>query len=612
MTQCVRSYLWASIGIMFAMASAPEAQASPRTVSDWDIPGINQPEKPLTPEEAWKQVGLRFDDVTEYVSNEKCYAKDTAFVGCIFAAQVLWSTQKLSITPSLASAAKPSDWGPIELSAAPKAEAVSTQKLSRKEAVIAAYKYFAEFNTRVQSWKSFYTSTQKLNSAGRVDFDKLWADGTAKWQTTKLTENPETDRNGAEAILSAIALNEAVEGAEYTHSRYAPVALEDQNEKATGKSLVGIGVTLEAWNVPLPNGTRAERAIIRKVVPGGGAAAAGLLEGDVLIEAQGKNASDLTPTQIRTEIVGEEGTLAQIKVLRDGEELSFSITRKPFTVPYISSEMVTTPGGKKLGVLSLLTFFPEATAELTLQEVLKLRSQGADGIAIDLRQNGGGLLDQVLKIAGALLPTNTDLMEFKERTDIPSQYPTGSRKNRILFPPTQGDPFPLFLIQDSRSASASEVLAGSLQGYGRAIVVGETSFGKGTAQVRHPANQGRLANKRLYLYRMMGWYLLPPTHFSPQITGIVPDFKAEADPSLSKEETFAVREIHSGWNLLPELPGDMAITEKVKAERKTRLAPLRACVTKNGQALRRFQESRAKTHFFDNPVAVAADVLDCS
>jgi carboxyl-terminal processing protease len=194
------------------------------------------------------------------------------------------------------------------------------------------------------------------------------------------------------------------------------------------------------------------------------------------------------------------------------------VRRERIEVPTVETSTKTV-GGKKLGVLKLVTFSTGAHGELRVA-IDRLRSEGAQGIVLDLRANGGGLLREAVLVASIFIEdgavVSTDGRNRPKRT-----Y---EAEGDALRPPT-----PLTVLVDGGSASASEIVAGAIRDRGRGEVIGEKTFGKGEFQEIEPLSNGGA------LDITVGRYYLPSGENIGK-RGIVPKHKAKDKPRTRRDE----------------------------------------------------------------------------
>ena len=193
---------------------------------------------------------------------------------------------------------------------------------------------------------------------------------------------------------------------------------------------------------------------------------AGILPEDILIKVEGEEITGQDLTNIVTKIKGEEGTEVTITMLRGEEEIDFTMKRRVIEVPTVEHELLA----DKVGYIMISEF--DGVTDAQFHEALTdLQSQGMESLVIDLRNNGGGSVDAVCAIADELLAEGPIVFtEYKgeERTERSSDAECAE--------------LPMAVLMNGNSASASEILAGALQDYGVAQIVGTQSYGKGIVQ----------------------------------------------------------------------------------------------------------------------------------
>lgn len=241
---------------------------------------------------------------------------------------------------------------------------------------------------------------------------------------------------------------------------YTPEELIRANENNAGL-YHGIGVLLQ--------NTRQGGIEIIRVYPDTPAEAAGLKERDIILSVDGievSGADGRAYNEAVNRIRGKEDTRVNISVLRNGERMEFTVSRANVSVSYASYQML--PGD--IGYIDITQFTGNASAVFR-EAIQSFRSRNARGLVIDLRNNPGGLLDQVVSIADELLPTGV-IVYIRERD--------GNRQD--FYSDEQMYDIPLAVLVNDMSASASEILASAVQAFGRGTVVGVNTYGKGIVQ----------------------------------------------------------------------------------------------------------------------------------
>jgi carboxyl-terminal processing protease len=213
---------------------------------------------------------------------------------------------------------------------------------------------------------------------------------------------------------------------------------------------------------------------------------AGLRTGDVIVQIDGKSTYSLTVEDAADRLRGAEGTQVRVKVSREGEgeDHEVTLTRRIIerkAVPYA----FVAEGG--IGYLRL-SAFSERTAEETRTMLERLGEQGAKSLVLDLRMNPGGLLDQAVDVTEAFVPRGTMVVYTRGRI-------RSEDKRYSADEPRPNLQWPIVVLVDGGSASASEIVAGALQDLDRALLVGRTTFGKGSVQRVFPLREQKAALK---------------------------------------------------------------------------------------------------------------------
>ena len=250
------------------------------------------------------------------------------------------------------------------------------------------------------------------------------------------------------------------------YTRYYPESrMEDVRFMSTGE-YGGVGLSLdERWDGTL---------YIMNIRENSPAEKGGLQLGDNLMEIEGQTISHLDMTKIGELIKGTSGTDIMIGIQRPGELdiIDVTLTREKIKtpdVPYYGMISDST------GYLTLSKFTRTATIEVRKALIQLTDSLGAKQIVFDLRGNGGGLLREAVNIVNLFVPKGQEVVSMKGKT--PEWNNNYSTQNKALLPE-----IPLAILIDNKSASASEIVAGTLQDLDRAIIVGQESFGKGLVQ----------------------------------------------------------------------------------------------------------------------------------
>lgn len=243
---------------------------------------------------------------------------------------------------------------------------------------------------------------------------------------------------------------------------YYPEGEQESLELMTSGSYAGIGSTIAKKN---------DKIIIRQPYTHSPSQLAGLLPGDTIASIDDNSVANMGVKEVSELLKGEKGDSLSITINRkmQKEPLTFTLARNIIQFPSIPySGMLN----DSIGYLYLSSFTTHI-AEKVKQTITNLEEKGAKSIVFDLRNNGGGLLDQAVDILGLFLPKNSHIVTIKGK-NIKKDFYT---KTAPLFPNMR-----IAVLVNSSTASASEIVSGSLQDYDRAVILGERSFGKGLVQ----------------------------------------------------------------------------------------------------------------------------------
>jgi carboxyl-terminal processing protease len=246
------------------------------------------------------------------------------------------------------------------------------------------------------------------------------------------------------------------------NSTYLPPDRLKRLTEATSGLYSGVGIQAER---------REGYVVVLAVRPNSPAEQAGVQAGDRLLEADGVAMKGWTMEEARNAMRGAPGTRLQLVVERGTARIPFTLARGPIHVPSISRAFVLDGG---VGYVHLSTFSDSAREELT-RTVDSLGAAGARSLILDLRNNPGGLLTQGVAIADLFLDKGQEIVEVRARGDRRQAVYVDSAEQRW-------PRLPVAVVVNSGTASAAEIVAGALQDHDRALLMGRTSYGKGSAQ----------------------------------------------------------------------------------------------------------------------------------
>lgn len=280
------------------------------------------------------------------------------------------------------------------------------------------------------------------------------------------------------------------------------------------------------------------------------AARAGVKAGDYIVSIDGKLVSEMTLQDAVKKMRGKAGSQVVLTILRKGEKqpLTFKMAREIIHIASVKSKMLD----NNFGYIRI-TQFQEPTAKLMRDAILELKNKNKgrlNGIILDLRNNPGGLLETAVQVVDSFLDSKNlrsrfnDVIVYTEGRLPEAQYSAKASGADIL------NGAPIVVLINGGSASASEIVAGALQDYRRALIVGTTSFGKGSVQTVIPLDKSHALKLTTALYHT-------PSGRVIQNIGIVPDVQVE-DLQVVKtktEEDIAMLEPIKEYQLKNHLPG---------------------------------------------------------
>ena len=264
-----------------------------------------------------------------------------------------------------------------------------------------------------------------------------------------------------EENLKEGAVRGYIEGLGDPYTEYISKEEMEEYMQDTLGNYVGIGIYM---TTNAKNG----HIVVLATMKGSPAENAGLKPGDEIIRVDGEDCTTKNSTEVSNKIKGEEGTTVKLEILRDNQTLNFEVKRENIKVNPVEGKVVN----DNIGYIKF-TSFDETTAEDFKTTYEQLASQNIQSLIIDLRNNGGGLVDQAVDIADYFLE--------KGQVVIYEVDKNGNEEAEM----SENDPIiniPVVILTNENTASASEILAGSLKDYGKATIVGTTTYGKGVIQ----------------------------------------------------------------------------------------------------------------------------------
>ena len=256
-------------------------------------------------------------------------------------------------------------------------------------------------------------------------------------------------------------------GDEYTEY-YTPEEMSDQYDTAMG-NYVGIGIYMV---VSYEEGT----ITVLEPMEGSPAEAAGLKEGDMITKVEGTDVTIDNVSEMSDAIKGEEGTKVKLEIQRGEETFETQVERQRIEISHIESKMLE----NNIAYIQILDF-DGGTAEEFKENYENLKSKGATSLIIDIRNNGGGVVDEAIDILEMICDRDSTLLIEKDKDG--NETIIKSEEDPII-------DIPIVVLTNNYSASASEILAGALKDNNKATIIGEKTYGKGVIQTLYSLTDG--------------------------------------------------------------------------------------------------------------------------
>lgn len=287
----------------------------------------------------------------------------------------------------------------------------------------------------------------------RAEFDKLYT----AYDTLKSGYYEKLD----EKKLINGAIDGMVKALDDPYTDYMSLEEAAQFHSSIDSSFQGIGAEIQEKDGHI---------MIVSPIKGSPAEKAGLKPNDIIMSVDGKSIQGMKSTEAVALIRGKKGTKVELTIQRPGADapVKVPIIRDDIPIETVYGEMV----GEGIAKVQITSFSKNTPKELT-DKLNELQKQGMQGLVLDLRQNPGGLLDEAINISSLFVPKGKLILKVEDRNGKIKEYPSQN----------DGNPdFPLVVLIDKGSASASEILAGAVSESAGVKLVGENSFGKGTVQ----------------------------------------------------------------------------------------------------------------------------------
>ena len=259
---------------------------------------------------------------------------------------------------------------------------------------------------------------------------------------------------------------------------------------------------------------------ISSVVSGSPAFQAGIRSGDYILKVGTQDVTEMTSEEVSQLIRGNSGSTVSLTVDRDGDTKVFDVPRQVIRTDTVSATM----RDDGIGYIKI-TSFAGGTADSFAEEYDRLAAEGAKGIILDLRGNGGGSVEAAVAVADHLIHKNGIISIFERQGEVIETVHSSADDFADL---------PVVCLVDGDTASASELLAAALKDRKAATIVGQRTYGKGVAQFVGSGGQGNY-------YRISIYYFLSPNGHDIDGAGVEPDVMVYSESGRSEEEIAAIR-----------------------------------------------------------------------
>lgn len=419
-----------------------------------------------SPDQYWAETGLSSKELETLLADQSCLHDQKSFLACVNSINVMAEKFGLSLNQQGQLAPTANDGAGTEKS-------------------------------QLKSWESIF---QGPEVEAQFSFLEMWQELDSKYVASS-----------ERAALVAQGINGFLSVYKDPHTYIMPVAQYEETIASSEAKQNKAGFIFRRSG---------KKIFVKKVFDGSPADMAGLRKADEIIEINGLQAMKLPQSQISELIRLKKGQRLGLLIERGSQQKYLEILKSEKVYPSVTSKVL--PGASRLGLLMIHKFTKES-CEAARTQLIGLKEQGIRGLLIDVRDNPGGQLDQAACVINLFVAKGTVLFETRYLdSSRPSEPYTAEQE-----PVYSGT---LAVLINSGSASASEVLAGSLKDLGRATLVGEKTFGKGSFQDGHVWGP----NPRIALFQTEGLYYFP-SGWTPQLVGLEPDVPVAFNNSDQRE-----------------------------------------------------------------------------
>jgi carboxyl-terminal processing protease len=442
----------------------------------------------------------------------------------------------------------------------------------------------AKNDPEIESFEKTYFAQLRANYKNHQSVF-VFRRGTFSMANSYIAQNVFVDEE-AKSYHTAIMYNAFLAYAYDPHTYITPTNYQKQRQQsATVVKIFGLTYAPIKYN-------NNDHYLIRNVVKNSPIEKAGIEAGDIILSLNDNRdfktlANEMQNSTVVFNVIGSKG-IRNLKV-----------TKAEVSVPQVEAKLLTS-SARKTGYIKLKSFQDKNACTSIAEYGSELLNKGAEGVILDLRDNGGGLVS----IATCLM----SLYLEKDATTWVVKYQSGNKANQVVREQVKN---PKYLFSDIHtitlingySASASEALAMYLQAYRKSFIVGERSYGKGTMQSLSATKENTLVTKGETVAKYYG-----PQNISPQLQGVVPDFVVYPDFE-QVDPTPYMREADRYSNAIV----NESKAPPIMTERKEQLAEISKCLKINKSVVKAYHHQDSfKKRVFDNQLASAKAVLACA
>lgn len=522
-------------------------------------------------ESPWAGTEMNFDFYKQFVVEENCGETSRDYLACISSIRALLQAADPDLDIETQTTAPESN-AKIEMNANnlaivrhPKKDLNTQKRLNPKESFEKSKKEFTDF---IQKFTPAYYHYRR----------------TSNFVMTELIAYIEKKfRAQLKEEEIAGALNEYFHVASDPHSDFRPKKDLENTAKADTTDFVGIGVGLSLGE---------EGLMVTDVYENSGAEAAGIEPDDVVLKVDELEVKNVNQDTAIDKMRGKAGTQVHLVIERGGEQKLLTIIRRKIVL-HVVRPKVFNLFGKKVGYIGYSNFVYENGCEDIKKSLQAFNEENVHGAILDLRNNGGGNIGIANCIAGLFLGPKKVSVLLEENTPLGKTVLPVFTKDAQLFTK------PLTVLINERSGSASELLAGALKDYNRALIVGQRSFGKGSSQSPVAETEDTV------FYATNGLFFLPSGKTN-QTIGIVPHVSVYRSTKPKLSELYAKRE--KDLYLFPLEPRQTEVNYSV-AGFDSLVAPAACIESKNAVSI--FEAYPKKDHLKDLQVLTAAAAVTC-